>query len=131
MFEQIRGLPCAKHWGAMLQRDQKMGLRQCALICASIGLTPRRSQSGEDDYTGHISKRGDALLRTYRFEAAGIILHRVAQWSTLKAWGIRLTKRIGDKKATVAVACKLASILHRMWTDGSDFHWSTTEGTVA
>lgn len=100
-------------------------------VGAYVGLTPRRFQSGEDDYTGHISKRGDALLRTYLFEAAGIILHRVAKGSSLKAWGIRLTKRIGDRKATVAVARKLASILHRMWTDGSDFHWSTTEGTVA
>ncbi len=83
-------------------------------VGAYVGLTPRRFQSGEDDYTGHISKHGDALLRTYLFEAAGVILHRAAKWSTLKAWGTRLAKRIGAKKATVAVARKLAGILHRM-----------------
>ncbi len=73
-------------------------------VGAYVGLTPRRFQSSEDDDTGHISKHGDALLRTYLFEAAGIILHRVAKWFTLKAWGTRLAKRTGAKKATVAVA---------------------------
>jgi transposase len=100
-------------------------------VGAYIGLTPRRFQSGEEDYTGRISKRGDALLRTYLFEAAGIILHRVAKWSALKAWGTRLAKRIGAKKATVAVARKLAGILHRMPRDGSEFRWSTQERQAA
>ena len=65
------------------------------------------------------------------FEAAGIILHRVAKWSTLKAWGTRLAKRIGAKKATVAVARKLAGILHRMWKDGSEFRWSAQDAKAA
>ena len=89
------------------------------------------AQSGEDDHTGHISKHGDALLRTYLFEAAGIILHRVAKWSTLKAWGTRLAKRVGAKKATVAVARKLSVILHCMWKDGSEFRWSAKEQQAA
>ena len=72
-------------------------------VGAYAGLTPRRFQSGEADYTGRISKCGDALLRSYLFKAAGIILHRVAKWSTLKAWDTRLAKRIGAKKATGAV----------------------------
>src|SRR5689334_2898407 len=71
-------------------------------VGAYIGLTPRRYQSGEQDYTGHISRCGDKLLRTYLYEAAGIILHRVSRWSVLKAWGTRLAKRIGTRKATVA-----------------------------
>ncbi len=100
-------------------------------VGAYVGLTPRRFQSGEEDYTGRISRCGDALLRTYLFEAAGIILHRVAKWSALKAWGTRLAKRIGAKKATVAVARKLAGILHRMWKDGSEFRWSTKEAQAA
>ncbi|MFL5334645.1 MAG: IS110 family transposase [Geminicoccaceae bacterium] len=99
-------------------------------VGAYVGLTPRRFQSGEEDYTGRISKHGDALLRTYLFEAAGIILHRVAKWSVLKAWGTRLAKRIGAKKATVAVARKLAGILHRMWADNSEFRCSK-EGQAA
>ena len=100
-------------------------------VGAYVGLTPRRHQSGEEDYTGHISRCGDKLLRTYLFEAAGIILHRVSRWSTLKAWGTRLARRIGTKKATVAVARKLAVILHRMLRDGSEFRWSAKETRAA
>jgi transposase len=97
-------------------------------IGAYVGLTPRRYQSGEADRSGHISKCGNSLLRAYLFEAAGIILNRVSRWSTLKAWGVRLTKKIGAKKATVAVARKMAVILHRMWRDGSEFRWSSKQG---
>jgi transposase len=100
-------------------------------VGAYVGLTPRRHQSGEEDYTGHISRCGDKLLRTYLFEAAGIILHRVSRWSTLKAWGTRLARRIGTKKATVAVARKLSVILHRMLRDGSEFRWSAKEAQAA
>jgi transposase len=96
-------------------------------VGAYVGLTPRRYQSGEEDYTGHISRCGDKLLRSYLFEAAGIILHRVPRWSALKAWGTRLAKRVGTKKATVAVARKLAVVLHRMLRDGTDFRWATDE----
>jgi transposase len=68
---------------------------------ASVGayVTPRRFQSGETDYTGKISRCGDRLTRTYLYEAAGIILNRVSRWSTLKAWGTRLARKIGHKKA--------------------------------
>jgi transposase len=100
-------------------------------VGAYVGLTPRRHQSGEEDYTGHISRCGDKLLRTYLFEAAGIILHRVSRWSTLKAWGTRLARRIGTKKATVAVARKLSVILHRMLRDGGEFRWSAKEAQAA
>jgi len=82
-------------------------------VAAYLGLTPRRYQSCEVDRSGRISKCGDALMRAYLFEAAGIVLNRVARWSALKAWGIRLIKKIGGKKATVAVARKLGVILHR------------------
>ena len=78
----------------------------------------------EIDWTGRISKRGDAMLRSYLFEAAGVLLTRVPKWSALKAWGMRLAKRNGLRKATVAVARKLAVILHRMWIDRTEFDWS-------
>jgi transposase len=58
------------------------------------------------------------------FEAANVLLTRVPKWSALKAWGIRLAKRNGLRKAKVAVARKLAVILHRMWIDGTEFNWS-------
>ena len=77
-----------------------------------------------------ISKCGDAMVRTYLFEAAGVLLTRVAHWCTLKAWGHRLWKRIGFKKAKIAVARKLAVILHRMWRDGTDFIWSSKEAAA-
>jgi transposase len=81
------------------------------------------------DYAGRISKRGDGLVRTYLFEAANVLLTRVSKWSTLKAWGMRLAKRNGARKAsrTVALARKLAVILHRLWRDGTSFRWSTQE----
>jgi DNA-binding transcriptional LysR family regulator len=71
--------------------------------------------------SGHISKTGDALLRCYLFEAATTLLLRVQKPSTLKEWGGRLAKRIGHKKARVAIARKLAVILHRMWADKAEF----------
>ena len=70
------------------------------------------------------------MLRMYLFEAANVLLTRVPKWSALKAWGMRLTKRCGLRKAKVAVARKLAIILHRMWVDETEFNWSTKKATV-
>jgi transposase len=104
--------------------DDPTRFRRSRSVGAYIGLTPRRHASGEIDWTGRISKCGDAIVRSYLFEAAGVLLTRVTQWCALKAWGLRLAKRIGFKKAKVAVARKLAVILHRMWLDGTGFRWS-------
>ena len=93
-------------------------------VGAYVGLTSRRHASGEIDWSGRISKCGDAMLRSYLFEAAGVLLTRVPKWSTVKAWGTRLAQRNGLRKAKVAVARKLAVILHRMWIDGTEFNWS-------
>ena len=99
-------------------------------VGAYVGLTTRRYASGEIDWTGRISKCGDKLLRSYLFEAANVLLTRVAKWSTLKAWGMRIAKRSGIRKAKVAVARKLAVILHRMWIDGTEFQWSSKEAAA-
>jgi len=101
-----------------------------ASVGAYVGLTTRRHASGEIDWTGRISKCGDAMLRTYLFEAANVLLTRVPKWSALKAWGMRLAKRNGLRKATVAAARKLAVILHRMWVDGTEFNWSTKKAAA-
>ena len=93
-------------------------------------MTTRRYASGEIDRTGRISKCGDALLRSYLYEAANVLLTRVAKWSALKAWGMRVAKRSSLSKAKVAVARILAVILHRMWIDGTEFNWSTKEATA-
>lgn len=105
--------------------DDPERFRRSSSVGAYLGLTPRRCQSGEIDYTGRISKRGDGLMRSYLFEAANVLLTRVSAWSTLKAWGMRLAKRSGATKAKVALARKLAVILHRLWRDGTSFRWST------
>jgi transposase len=107
--------------------DNPTRFKRSRSVGAYVGLTTRRYASGEVDWTGRISKCGDKMLRSYLYEAANVLLTRVAKWSALKAWGIRLAKRSGLRKAKVAVARKLAVILHRMWIDGSEFKWSTKE----
>jgi transposase len=111
--------------------DDPMRFKRSRSVGAYIGLTTRRHASGEIDWSGRISKCGDAMLRMYLFEAAGVLLTRVPKWSGLKAWGAKLTKRNGLRKAKVAVARKLAVILHRMWIDGTEFRWSSTKKAAA
>ena len=101
--------------------DDPSRFKRSRSVGAYIGLTTRRHASGEVDWSGRISKCGDAMLRMYLFEAANVLLTRVPKWSALKAWGLRLAKRSGLRKAKVAVARKLAVVLHRMWVDGSEF----------
>jgi transposase len=110
--------------------DEPTRFRRSRSVGAYLGLTPCRYASGEVDWSGRISKCGDVMVRTYLFEAAGVLLTRVPQWCKIKAWGHRLWKRIGFKKAKIAVARKLAVILHRMWRDGADFIWSSKEATA-
>jgi hypothetical protein len=111
--------------------DDPTRFKRSRSVGAYVGLTTRRHASGEIDWMGRISKCGDAMLRSYLFEAAGVLLTRVPKWSALKAWGMRLAKRSGFRKATVAVARKLAVILHRMWVDGTEFNWSKKEVLIA
>jgi transposase len=96
-----------------------------------FGLTPSRYQSGEVDRTGQISKVGDEMVRTALFEAANTMLSRVTRFSALKAWALRVAKLRGLKRAKVALARKLAVVLHRMWVDGTDFRWSKTSAEAA
>ena len=84
-------------------------------VGAWAGLTPRRFQSGEMDYDGHISRRGDERLRALLYEAATVILTRVRSASALRSWALALKKRLGFKRAAVALARKLAVVLHVMW----------------
>lgn len=90
-------------------------------VGAYFGLTPRKYQSGETDVTGRISKTGDAGGRAMLYEAAHVVLTRPIKGGGLKSWAMRLAKRAGLRKATVALARRLAVILHRMWMDGTPF----------
>ena len=92
-------------------------------VGAHFGLTPRRFQSGEIDYSGRISRCGDEEVRTSLYTAASAMLVRCRKWSTLRAWGMSIAKRRGHRRAVVAVARKLATLLHAMWRDGTEFHW--------
>jgi transposase len=103
--------------------DQPGRFRKSRDVGAHLGLTPRRYQSGETDVQGRISRCGDELARTALYEAAHSLLSRSSKWSSLRAWGMNIAKRRGMARARVAVARKLAVILHRMWVDGSEFRW--------
>ncbi len=100
-------------------------------VGAHFGLVPRKYQSGEVDRTGRISKVGDALVRTALFEAANVMLSRTVRVSALKAWALRVAARQGAKKAKVALARKLAVVLHRIWVDGTSFRWGKTMEAAA
>ena len=94
-----------------------------------VGLTPGRDQSGERDIVGAITKAGDAGLRTALYQAATVMLNRAGpNW--LKAWGLRLAKHRGKKRATVALARRIGVVLHRMWRDGTAFRF-TREAAMA
>lgn len=105
--------------------DDPARFAKSSSVGAYLGLTPRRYQSGEVDHNGKISKCGDPLVRAYLFEAATTLLTRVGRWSALKAWGLKVAKRSGMKKAAVAVARKMAVIMHRVWTTGESFRWTS------
>jgi transposase len=93
-------------------------------VGASFGLTPSKYQSGEINRTGAISKCGDEMMRVMLYEAAQVMLTRTNKWSWLKAWAMQIARQRGMKKAIVALARRLAVILHRIWVDGTEFRWT-------
>src|SRR3954453_4626498 len=103
--------------------DQPDRFRRSRDVGAHLGLTPARYQSGETDISGKISRCGDELARTALYEAAHTLLVRSRKWSALRAWGMKVAKARGMARARVAVARKLAVILHRMWSDGVEFRF--------
>jgi transposase len=104
--------------------DDPGRFRSSKRVGAHFGLTPKKYQSGETDITGRISKIGDSAVRTALYEAAHIILTRPIKGSALKRWAARLAKRAGMQKAKVALARKLAVIMHRMLVDGTTFDFA-------
>jgi len=110
--------------------DDPRRFKSSRTVAAHFGLTPRRFQSGEVDNPGRISKAGDPDVRSALYLAAHALVTRSGEWSSLKVWGIRLIKTKGRKRAVIAVARKLAVILHRMWLDGTDFRHGSTKATT-
>ena len=111
--------------------DVPARFRNSKAVGAVFGLTPSKYQSGENDRTGGISRCGDEMMRAMLYEAAQILLVRSVKWSWLKAWAMKIARRRGLKKAIVALARRLAVIMHRIWVDGTEFRWTQEEAAAA
>ena len=98
-------------------------VRKSKAVGAVFGLTCAKYQSGEVDWSGRISRCGDEMMRVMLYEAAQSMIHS-KKWSWLKAWAMQIAKRRGMKKAIVALARRLAVIMHRIWVDGTEFRWT-------
>jgi transposase len=110
--------------------DVPARFRKSKSVGAVFGLTCSKYQSGEVEWSGRISRCGDEMMRVMLYEAAQVMLTRTNKWSWLKAWAMKIARRRGMKKAIVALARRLAVIMHRIWVDGTEFRW-TREETVA
>ena len=111
--------------------DRPDRFRRSRDVGAHLGLTPARYQSGETDIQGKVSRCGDELARTALYEAAHTLLVCSRKWSSLRAWGMKIAKHRGMARARVAVARKLAVVLHRMWSDETEFCFGKESGTTA
>src|SRR5262249_31117868 len=96
--------------------DVPARFRKSKAVGAVFGLTCAKYQSGEVDRNGRISRCGDEMMRMMLYEAAQSMLVRSTKWSWLKAWGMKM--------AIVALARRLAVIMHRIWVDGTEFRWT-------
>ena len=110
--------------------DVPARFRKSKAVGAVFGLTCSKYQSGEVDRNGRISRCGDEMMRVMLYEAAQSMLHS-KKWSWLKAWAMQIARRRGMKKAIVALARRLAVIMHRIWVDGTEFRWTRERATAA
>ncbi|MCK5745453.1 MAG: IS110 family transposase [Oricola sp.] len=130
-FMTIPGVGPVTSLAVMTAIDDPLRFRRSKTVGAHFGLTPKRYQSGTTDNDGRISKCGDPQVRTLLVEAATSILCRVQKRFSLQAWGHKIHRRSGFKRAVVAVARKLAVIMHRMWMDGTEFRFARLETRAA
>ena len=105
-------------------------INSSSTVAAHFGLTPRRHQSGEMDNPGHISKAGDAGVRSALYAAANAMMMRSVASYEIKSWGLRLMRRKGRRRAVVAAARKLAVVMYRMWLDNTEFRQRRLEGAA-
>ena len=110
--------------------DVPARFRKSKSVGAVFGLTCSKYQSGEIDWSGRISRCGDEMMRVMLYEAAQSML-RSKKWSWLKAWAMQIARRRGMKKAIVALARRLAVIMHRIWVDGTEFRWTREVAAAA
>ena len=110
--------------------DVPARFRKSKAVGAVFGLTSAKYQSGEIDRNGAISRCGDEMMRTMLYEAAQSMLFHSTRWSWLKAWAMKIARHRGMKKAIVALARRLAVIMHRIWVDGTEFCWTRQVAVV-
>jgi transposase len=103
--------------------DVPARFRNSKAVGVVFGLTPAKHQSGESNRTGGISRCGDEMMRVMLYEAAQSMLVRSARWSWL-TWAMKIARHRGMKKPIVALARRLAVIMHRIWVDGTEFRWT-------
>src|SRR3954466_8746525 len=103
--------------------DDPARFRRSRSVGAHFGLTPKRYQSGETDVSGGISKAGDAMVRAALYEAANVMLTRAGKFSAVKRWGLEVANGRGMRRAQVAGARKLSTVLHRLSVGGSEFRF--------
>ena len=111
--------------------DVPARFRKSKAVGAVFGLTCSKYQSGEIDRSGRISRCGDEMMRVMLYEAAQSMLLHSKRWSWLKAWAMQIARRRGMKKAIVALARRLAVIMHRIWVDGTEFRWTREQAAAA
>jgi transposase len=111
--------------------DVPARFRKSKSVGAVFGLTCSKYQSGEIDRSGRISRCGDEMMRVMLYEAAQVMLTRTNKWSWLKAWAMKIARHRGMKKAIVALARRLAVIMHRIWVDGTEFRWTREQAVAA
>ena len=111
--------------------DVPARFRNSKAVGAVLGLTPAQHQSGESARAGRISLCGDGMLRALLYEGAQTVLTRSVKWSWLKTWAMNIAKNRGLKRAIVALARRLAVIMHRIWADRTEFRWTKEEASLA
>ena len=111
--------------------DDPARFRSARDIGAWAGLTPKRSQSGERDVSGEITRTGDVVLRTALFQAATSMMNGTKKMNWLKSWALRLAARRGKRRATTALARRMGVVLLRMWRDGTEFRFTREPATAA
>ena len=117
----IPGVGAVVAMSFLAEIDDPKRFKKSRSVGAYLGMTPKQYSSGESKRQGRISKCGSAEVRALLHEAAIVLLTRSSKWSRLRAWGLKLKKKHGTKKAAMAVARKLAVIMHRMMIDETDF----------
>ena len=117
------GLDVSLATTAICAVDESGAIIREGVAAAHLGLTPKKYASGETDRNGGISKCGDAAMRAVLYQSALALLPRSKKYPGIRVWGLGIAKRRGLRRAAVAVARKLAVLMHRIWADGTEYRW--------